>query len=100
MGRIIYYKKKLQSDELSEKEKGIHINHFIYKLVNKDILKYKLSKTDVLSDLWQHCNTGSAICDCFSHYMKNQFCAPFQVILTKHNSSQCENPLYGAGSAG
>lgn len=44
-------------------KKGVHINHFIYKLVNKDILKCKLSKNDFLSDLWQCCNTGSAICD-------------------------------------
>lgn len=63
LGKIIYYKKKVQSDEVSEKGRGVHINHFIYKLVNKDILKYKLSKTDVLSDLWRCCNTGFAICN-------------------------------------
>lgn len=44
-------------------KKGVHINHFIYKLVNKGILKYKLPKTDVFSDLWQCCSTGSAVCD-------------------------------------
>lgn len=46
-----------------EKNKGINSKNFIYKLVNKDILKYKLSKTGVLSDLWECFNTGSPICD-------------------------------------
>lgn len=34
----------------------------------------------------------------FSSYLKNQFCAPLQVIRTKYNSFECGSPLYGTGT--
>lgn len=67
-GGSFIIKRSFKMMKCLNKIKGIHINHFIYKLVNKDISKYKLSKTGILSDLWQCCNTDAPLY--FSPYLK------------------------------